>query len=334
MQQRAEGILLCGMVGDALGAPVEGWPAKLIEKAIGKVERYFKGQHMGLNKSRYAMYTDDTNSTLALAVSLIRMNGEVNPKDCGKAYVEFWRHQPKRGYPGSAQQVLLALENGADPSTTGTMVFPDGSYANGGAMKIAPIGIVFHNVEDSVLREKVKLAILATHVHPEAIDGAFLIAKSISYLLHVSKAEDFNPSEYLEMLKSSCETDAMRKRISLLQSHYGKGTFGAIYLGLEGENNNVRMESYGQMDFQIRSVVAVGCSIWAFLNSWKEPLNCVVNAISLGGDTDTIASMTAHLVGALYGSDWIPDYLLTPLENGDFGRDYCIRISKELVKLM
>ena len=38
-------------------------------------------------------------------------------------------------------------------------------------------------------------------------------------------------------------------------------------------------------------------------------------AVHYGGDTDTIASMTGALAGALHGSGWVPERWITPLEN-------------------
>ena len=77
VKERSKGVMISGMIGDALGAPVEGWPSKMIEQIFGKVDQYFEGNHMGVNLNRKGMYTDDTNSTLALACSLVRMEGKI-----------------------------------------------------------------------------------------------------------------------------------------------------------------------------------------------------------------------------------------------------------------
>ena len=47
------------------------------------------------------------------------------------------------------------------------MVFKEGSFANGGAMRISPIGIVWRDVkEERELGEAVFKAIESSHVHP------------------------------------------------------------------------------------------------------------------------------------------------------------------------
>ena len=49
---------------------------------------------------------------------------------------------------------------------TGSHIFPGGSYANGGAMRIAAMGIAFHNATPAELRAAVAEAVRATHTHP------------------------------------------------------------------------------------------------------------------------------------------------------------------------
>ena len=44
------------------------------------------------------MYTDDTNSVLALATSLVRRGG-LDPQDAAESYGQFWLSNPERGYP-------------------------------------------------------------------------------------------------------------------------------------------------------------------------------------------------------------------------------------------
>lgn len=330
LKERSQSVLLCGMIGDALGAPVEGWPASFIRKIHGKVDKYLSGKPLGISEVRKGMYTDDTNCALSIAASIVRMNGKIDAHDCAKSHVEFYDHKPLRGYPGTAIAVIDALRFGQPAEETGTLSFADGSFANGGAMKIGAVGVLHYNSDNETLLENVKKAILSTHVHPEAIDGAFIIAKGVSYLLNTNSLDDFDPNDFLKTLFDICITNEMKKRISLLMKHCGKSTFDGIFIGLGDKADSPSIESYGELDFQIKAVVAVACALWSFVGNWKDPLKCIVEAISLGGDTDTIATMVGYLVGALHGKQWIPSHLLDGLENGEYGRDYCILISEKL----
>jgi len=53
----------------------------------------------------------------------------------------------------------------------------------------------------------------------------------------------------------------------------------------------------------------------------------------MGGDADTIGAITGALLGALYGTHWIPTRWFNNIENGPYGRDYTIDLAKQLSML-
>jgi len=94
-----------------------------------------------------------------------------------------------RGFGSGTQKIIYALAEGTTAiSVSGRLEHEEGSNRNGGAMRIAPIGLMFAKQLDAGnfsiddLRKAVTAAILATHVHPEGIDGAvavaFMVARS------------------------------------------------------------------------------------------------------------------------------------------------------------
>lgn len=326
--------MVCGMIGDALGAPVEGWPAAVIRKRHNTVQTYLLGKPLGISEARRGMYTDDTNCALALAASVIRCQGRVDAQDCAEAQASFWKqHKPERGYPWSSQKTMQAILDGTPCTETGTLNFPDGSYANGSAMKIGPIAVFSQNQPASTVLHHVKEALLSTHVHPEAIDGANVLTQAIIHLLHTSPGT-FDASAWLDHLLVVSETNAMKKRLSLLKKHCHSSMLPAIYVGLDDEKDGAHLETYGEMDFQIKAVVAVACALWAFLMHPDDPLAAYGEAIGLGGDTDTIATMLGYMIGAYHGCQWLPDHLWEGLESGEYGRDYCVNLSRQLTNLV
>ena len=61
-----------------------------------------------------------------------------------------------------------------------------------------------------------------------------------------------------------------------------------------------------------------------------EPERAIIRAISIGGDTDTIAAMVGNQIGALHGTAWIPQRWISGLENGERGRDYLVGLARQL----
>lgn len=79
--------------------------------------------------------------------------------------------------------------------------------------------------------------------------------------------------------------------------------------------------------FQIRASEAMASALFAFMKYYKNPEDCLVRLISYGGDADTTAAICGALLGALYGSSWIPSRWFNNLENQAFGRDCILNAS-------
>jgi poly(ADP-ribose) glycohydrolase ARH3 len=338
---RVVGCLLGVMIGDVLGAGVEGMRAKEVNIEFPNgVSRFIGRSHLGVKElgPRRGMYTDDTQSTMALADSLVTQ-GKLDPEHAAMNFAKFYRHEPKRGYPPTARKVFEALENGVPYTETGVLRyylinifilnvgyrFPEGSLANGGAMKISPIGIAFRKAPDDILHEAVRLAIVSSHVHPEAIDGAFIQAKAIAILLNAD-ITTFEPRVFLSTLKDCARTEAMRSRILKIEENLENRELLEDPLA---ERKFIR----GMSDeFQIAAVEAMAVVLWAFMHHHEEPQKALPKIISFGGDTDTLASILGAQLGALHGTSWIPWGWWEGLENEEFGRDYLVELASKLAR--
>jgi poly(ADP-ribose) glycohydrolase ARH3 len=220
------------------------------------------------------------------------------------------------------------LGEGADYRTTGCAIYPKGSFANGGAMRIAPVGLAFRNAGDRALHDAVELALLCTHVHPDAVDAAFAQAKAVAKLAMTKDPRDFDGMTLLSELQAIARGEVLKDKLHTVETALANDWPAEKLLTTVCTPNE-----YGQQ-FQIHAAEAVGCALWAFLRYFGEPEQCVIQAVALGGDTDTVAAMTGALVGALYGSAWILQPWYDNLENDPgIGRDYIIETAKQLAKL-
>jgi len=279
---------------------------------------------MGITEVRYGMYTDDSNSMLALCSSLVEKSG-LDPEHAAMENCRFFLHTPKRCYSDQTEAIMLALINGeADYLSSGNLYLPKGSWANGAAMKIAPIGIAFSNAPDDVLYEAVRLAVISTHTHREAIDGAWIQAKAISVLLK-SDPKTFNPRQFLEDILNCCKTEKMKNQFKKILQHYDANSTSESVLGSI-------MNSVPEIGlfFQIRATQAVPLAIWALAKYYKDPEAGLVEVVSMGGDTDTVAAMSGALFGALSGTQWIQYRWWNNIENAEYGRDYVLQLAKKL----
>lgn len=83
-------------------------------------------------------------------------------------------------------------------------------------MRIVPVALAFRDASDDQLYEAVRMAIISSHVHPEGIDGAYVLAKAIIFALRCECMDVFNPSEFLTVLQSTARTTGMKNQINKL----------------------------------------------------------------------------------------------------------------------
>ncbi|PCI26920.1 MAG: hypothetical protein COB67_09655 [SAR324 cluster bacterium] len=146
---------------------------------------------------------------------------------------------------------------------------PYNSWGNGSAMRVSSIGFLFDSV-DSVLLEAKKSAEV-THNHPEGVKGAQATALAV-YLARTGASKDTIRSE-------------MQKR------------FG---YWMDRTLREIRPE----YNFTVSCQGSVPEAIIAFLES-RDFESAIRNAISLGGDSDTMASIAGGIAQAFYGG--VPD---------------------------
>lgn len=146
---------------------------------------------------------------------------------------------------------------------------PYNSFGNGSAMRVSPVGWLFNSIERT--REVARWSAEVTHNHKEGIKGAEAIASAI-YLARTGKSKK-EIKEYIEKeFKYDCSRTCDEIRLDYCFISSCQGTCPqAITAFLEGS------------DFE----------------------DVIRNAISLGGDSDTLTAIAASIAEAFYG---IPDY--------------------------
>ena len=167
-------------------------------------------------------------------------------------------------------------------------VRPYNSWGNGSAMRVSPVGYAFDTLDD-VLREA-KASAEVSHDHPEGIEGAQAIALAVF------------------LARTGSSKDTLREKIA--------GRFG---YNLDQTLDKLRPI----YSFDVSCIGTVPPAIIAFLES-KDYEDAVRKAVSLGGDSDTLACITGAIAHAFYKQvspeveervrQMLPSDLLTVLE--------------------
>ncbi len=287
------------MTGDTLGFFFEGWSAE--EIAVEYPDAAALLEHPPLPPPW--AYTDDTEMAIGVAEALLQ-DGEIRAETLSAA----WARNYTRGRPyGATRLVLEAMKRGEDYQAIARNMFPGGSYGNGAAMRVAPVGLFFHHDLDLVWQQA-ELSALPTHVHPLAIEGAQLVALAVA--VAVAPAP-FNRDSFFDELQRRCRTSEYRTKLTA-----ARGLSRAVQLPALG-NSVCAIDS---------AVTAIAC----FALSPDNCLEAVTTAILLGGDTDTIAAMAGAIAGARCGVQSIPRHLLDRMEDGVRGRTYVCELAQRL----
>jgi ADP-ribosylglycohydrolase len=200
-------------------------------------------------------FTDDTVLTIATAHAILTST----PYEA--AYREFGRQHPNAGYGASFYGWLFVDE----PR-------PYGSWGNGSAMRVAPVGFAFGTVDD-VLREAERSATV-THNHTEGIKGAQATALAVF------------------MARSGASKEEIRNELMQRFDYDLNRTVAQIRPGYE---------------WDVSCQGSVPEAIVAFLDS-SSVEDAIRLAVSLGGDADTQAAIAGGIAEAFYKH--VPDAIV------------------------
>lgn len=299
IEDRFEGCLLGLAVGDALGAHFEGQPPEYIAERYRSVETLIKNPPPG-----EIWYTDDTQMMIGVAETLVNC-GRIEEGEICKRFAD--NYVPQRGYGRGARVVLEAMVEEHDHKYLAASHFPGGSFGNGAAMRVAPVGLVFRH-DEKRLWEQAKLSALPTHVHPLGIEGAQLLALAVGL---ASTCPKLNREEFLNSLADQCSS--------------------LEYSGpLRRSAKIINPKDLGLMGNGIEATSSVVTAIASFAMTPESYDETIGNVILLGGDTDTIAAMAGAVCGAYMGPKAIPEHLLDSLEDHHQGKSYIKKLATKL----
>ena len=298
---RFKGSLIGLTVGDALGGKFEGQTAAHIHARVPSLDALMQYPAKSL------WYTDDTQMMIGVAETLITYQSMEEEALC-KAFVQ--NYVPSRGYGQGARAVLEAMEEGRDYHFTANNIFPGGSYGNGAAMRVAPIGLFFRDHPEELISQA-RLSALPTHTHPLGIEGAIILAGAVGY---VSSIDSIDKNTFLDHLFTVSSSSVFQEKIELTR-------------------RISRPEAIIQLGNGIAAQESVITAIACFLQSPDSFEETIGHAIFLGGDTDTLAAMAGAISGAYLGIDAIPKDLIAKLEDSPKGKAYIFDLAHKLFDL-
>ncbi|HEX7510222.1 MAG TPA: ADP-ribosylglycohydrolase family protein [Chitinivibrionales bacterium] len=297
--------IYAGIIGDALGVPVEATPRH--ELALCSVKSM-------LGYGRYdqpeGTWSDDSSLTLCTMESLI---DGYNVEALGKNFCRwlFEGHWTSTGVVFDAGiTTFLALDkihsNGVSARESGCMHEDDNG--NGALMRMLPVVLYFYREDTATLLTRIHEIASISHAHCRAKLGCGVYALMAR-----------------ELLLGIDKTEAYRRAVDLAIAHYTplpeyKAEMPHFIRIFSNTIASLPQEHIRSSGYIIDTLEA---SIWCLLNqtSTKETLLAAVN---LGLDTDTTGMVAGGLAGLCYGLNDIPDSWLDSLARKS-AIDVCVK---------
>ena len=287
LRAKFSGSLVGTAVGDAVGAGFEGRRAadsEMIEAAAAVRE--------------LLAYTDDTHMMIGVAESLVHRDG-FDGEHMAYVFIRNYECEPWRGCGPGPPCVFRMIGAGEAWDKAAEKLYHGGSYGNGSAMRIAPVGIFYHD-DLAMLKEVAYRSSHITHSHELGKEGAALQAYAVALAVSLEPAKDFDSRKFLAELYEFVQLEAYKRKLARA---------GAL---LGGADKDTVAADIGN---GIETFNSVPTAIYSFLSHHRSFEEAILFAVSLGGDTDTIAAMTGAIAGAYLGLDSIPDKWRSKLEN-------------------
>ena len=286
---RSMGALLGLAVGDALGAPYEG----LDRGSYPRVSDYAEG---GVRDLPAGGWTDDTAMAICLAESLLARGG-VDERDLLERFLRWYRAGENSctgvavGISRKTRAVLEGFERTGRVDTAAELE----NAGNGAIMRLAPVAIFFRRNEIEARRAAVRQA-RVTHTSEAALAAAECLADLLVVALRTG-----DPAAVSGAAAGS-------KTLAEICDHRGK-----------------RRE---QISSAPRAVDTLEAALWC-LNSAAGFEQAAIEAVNLGGDTDTIGAVAGQLAGAIFGASAIPPRWLAELQSCTRLEDLARRLDEQ-----
>ncbi len=303
-------------VADALGVPVEFIDRQsLISDPVVDMRAY------GTYNQPAGTWSDDTSMTLCLVDSLSK------GLDYNDVMMNFMKWFNEGGYTPfgevfdigiATRDALIRFENGTVPLECGGKSEYDNG--NGSLMRILPI--VFY-LQSTYGKGFYKL------------EESFEIMHNVSSLTHGHKRSWIACGIYISIAGKllqdiSLETSIKEGIYNAMEYYRKQDDFNSelsYYKRLEGEDfDTTSIDNISSSGYVVSTLEA---AIWCLLNTTNYK-DCVLKAVNLGKDTDTVAAIAGGLAGLYYGYEDIPSEWINTIVKRAYIEGLCNKLNNTL----
>lgn len=234
-------------------------------------------------------YTDDTNMALSV-YQILRQHDQIDQDALAASFAEHF--DPMRGYGVGVRTMISRMSQGeAWRDVAQDMFWGEGSFGNGGAMRIAPLGAYYADDIDRVVEQTI-LATEVTHTHAEGIAGAVAVAVATAYAWRLRDAKPLRP-DFIGQVLTHVPPGEVYEGIQLARDLPAETSVSEAAVTL-GNGSRVSAQD------------TVPLVLWCAGEHLANYEEAIWHAASALGDVDTTCAMVGGIVAVSAGVDSIP----------------------------
>ncbi|MEU6862862.1 ADP-ribosylglycohydrolase family protein [Streptomyces sp. NPDC046876] len=225
-------------------------------------------------------WTDDTEMACSV-VAVLAEHGRIDQDALANSFAH--HHDFDRGYGPAVNRMLRLIREGEDWRTLAAELFNgQGSWGNGAAMRIAPLGAWYADDPEQATHQA-EISAYTTHQHREAVCGAMAVAAAAAFA-----ADPLGPPTAADLLDNvialvprSAVGAGLRRARDMLD--YGDATTVAAVLGC-----GRRTSAHDTVPF----------ALWSAARSLDDFERAFWTTAQVGGDVDTTCAIVGGVLGA------------------------------------
>ena len=253
-------------------------------------------------------YTDDTAMAIGVVECLAMCRG-IDEDAQAWIFGRNFRRDPERGYGKMARRLLEQISTGTAWQDVSPSAFGGGSFGNGSAMRVAPLGAYFHdNLAKTVIMASASARV--THFHPEGIAGAIAVAVAAAT---ATQMRAFPVAEVAA---------AIWKNVLTYTPEGPTANALAIAQKYDPSSPAVEVAQRVGCGYNVSCQDTVPFTIWNACRCLHDFKEAFLSTLEVGGDCDTNAAIVGGIVTSYLGPKAIPkDWLrVTESPTGKFAK--------------
>lgn len=303
MKNKMKGSYFGFIIGDALGVPAEFKSRTDLQQ-----EPFVDMVGYGSHNQPAGTWSDDSSMTLATMEWLNEQVGNVYHYDTLMDKFKRWlmdgEYTPygnifDYGYATSA--AIKRYMSGHKPLECGGTT--SNSNGNGSLMRILPIAFRCYKDllnEETVAKTLIEEISALTHAHLRSKMACFLYSAIIAHLL-----------------AGETKKEAMINGVHSFKKMYETETNELPYYERLFDVESFQNKHEDEIESSGYVVHTLEAALWCFLNS-DNYQECVLKAVNLGDDSDTVAAIAGGLAGLYYGYDALPQTWVQQIANKEW----------------